>query len=123
MSSSCFSDKRILVVEDDASMLSVILLLLRTSGFQVEGLRSASAAIRRFAPGMWDLVITDFVMTDGNGEAFAAEIKRTDPKIMVMLVTGMPTLVKAPHLFDAILMKPFGGSEMLACLQTLFSAQ
>lgn len=45
-------------------------------------------ALKTFRAGEFDLVITDQVMADMNGEQLAAEIKAHAPHVPVILLTG-----------------------------------
>lgn len=110
--------KRLLIVDDEGPMLTAMLIVLRLYGFQAEGERTVASALARFAAEDWDVVLTDLAMPGRNGEELAAEIKQLNPRMPIVLMTGMSKVtVKSPELFDAILNKPFTPGEMLSCLE------
>ena len=58
---------RLLVVDDEPSMLDMLSLLWRAEGYEVETARSVGEARERLAERPVDLVLCDILMPDGNG--------------------------------------------------------
>lgn len=79
---------RILVVDDQPILNQLLGECLRADYHTVETALSGSDALEKFRAGKFDLVITDHVMAGMTGEQLAAEIKKLDPSIPVMLHSG-----------------------------------
>jgi DNA-binding response OmpR family regulator len=58
---------RILLVEDDRSLGTTLTERLRKEGFTAEWSTTCAEAARTFQNGVWDLVILDVGLPDGNG--------------------------------------------------------
>lgn len=107
---------RILVVDDEAAVCRAIKMLLAHEGHTVEMADSGETGLAKFAPGQFDLVITDFLMTGMDGSQFAAEIKARQPGLPVILATASvygrnPGDLPSVHV-DCLLNKPFTLAEL-----------
>ncbi|GAB6095579.1 hypothetical protein JCM14469_18310 [Desulfatiferula olefinivorans] len=82
--------ERILLVDDEASLMAMSRIMLTRLGYRVEGeSRPESAlAIFRSDPGRFDLVITDMTMPGMSGEQLVRHIRDIRPDIPVILITG-----------------------------------
>ena len=78
----------ILCVDDDAEQLGVRLFLLETRGYRVLAASSAAEALSLFRAHAVDLVLSDLVMPEMDGNAMAQRMKRMKPEIPVVLVSG-----------------------------------
>src|SRR4030095_341676 len=101
---------RILVVHDERAVLSILSSYLRSDGHEVTTISDARTGLLHAVGERWDLVITDRVMDGMSGDELAAEIKRHNKKMPVILITafadrGSPTDNNA--IFDLIVRKPF----------------
>jgi signal transduction histidine kinase/CheY-like chemotaxis protein len=82
--------ERILLVEDDQSLLDTTRKILAKLDYDVVGFsrpEDALAAFRR-APGSWDLILTDRTMPRLDGEELAKEILRLRPDMPIVMCTG-----------------------------------
>jgi DNA-binding response OmpR family regulator len=76
---------RILLVDDDPSLLVALAELLRNDGFVVTTARDGDEALRRLDQGWPDLLIIDLLMPRMDGLSLAREIKaRADLPIIVL---------------------------------------
>ena len=80
--------KRILLVDDEESILETYCSLLSENGFSVVTSDSVKNARKEFFNSQFDLVITDLGMTEDNGFTLAKEIKEKSPNTPVILLTG-----------------------------------
>ena len=80
----------ILVVEDDASILRLVQLILEGDGFEVLGASSAKNALQVEAhfPRTIHLLLSDIMMPDMCGPELADALKQLRPKMRVMLMSG-----------------------------------
>ncbi|MEI8341200.1 MAG: PAS domain S-box protein [Verrucomicrobiota bacterium] len=109
------SPLRILVAEDDPMVLEVVCAQLIEGGHLPEGVNSGTAGLEKFREdGRYDLVITDRAMPGMNGDQLAAAIKKINPAMPVMLLTGFGDMLDddATKDVDLVVSKPFTFSSL-----------
>jgi DNA-binding NtrC family response regulator len=79
---------RILVVEDDATMLDVIAEVLISAGYQVDRAASAEAGLAAASQARHDAVLVDLMLGAESGLDVMARIKSVDPHVEVIITTG-----------------------------------
>lgn len=81
---------RILVVDDDTSLLTALksALHLRMDDVLVETVDSGDAALERLEVSEFDVVITDIKMPGMDGLTLLREIRKCDPDLPALLITG-----------------------------------
>jgi two-component system response regulator RegA len=85
----------LLLVEDDASFRSRLAVTLQRRGFEVgaaSGLGEARALAQQLRP---DYAILDLRLGDGNGLDLVAELRRMNPSIRIVVLTGYGNLTTA----------------------------
>lgn len=116
---------RILLVEDEPTVLKVAARILREAGYDVleakegeEGLRVATREIGRL-----DLLLTDVVMPQLSGPELALRVRELCPKLPVIFCSGYLAGALDGQLTSGqtILAKPFTSSELLAAVSTAIS--
>jgi FixJ family two-component response regulator len=77
-------------VDDDAGLAELGAKLLTTLGYQVSSYIDPKILLQNFqtAPDAVDLVITDMIMPELNGQALARELLTIRPLLPVILYTG-----------------------------------
>jgi hypothetical protein len=82
--------ERILVVDDEPSILKVTGSILKRHGYRVTAESDSRRALQRFKrdPGAFDLVLSDVTMPKLTGDRLAAKILAIRPEIPVVLCTG-----------------------------------
>ena len=80
--------ERILIVEDDSFFREVFTDLLKEEGYCVEVAASGEEALEMIANREYHLVVTDLVMRDVSGLDILSAVKRLDPAVDVIMVTG-----------------------------------
>jgi PAS domain S-box-containing protein len=83
-------NERILLVDDDESVVNVIKQLLEQLGYQVTSKNSSREALELFSaqPNVFDLIITDQTMPEMTGEQLAKESIDLKPEVLIILCTG-----------------------------------
>jgi two-component system response regulator HydG len=81
-------EKRILLVEDDASQAAMIGLALKRLGFRVEAEKTVAAATARLEKEIFDAVVTDLRLGAGDGLQVLAAVKSSQPETGVIVITG-----------------------------------
>ena len=82
--------ERILLIDDEASILKVNKIRLERLGYHVTTQNISKNALFLFAkqPNAFDLIITDMTMPEQTGEQLAKECLRIRPDIPIILCTG-----------------------------------
>ncbi len=80
---------RILAVDDEPHVRSMIGATLERQGFDVQLAASGREALEILEQGAFDLVLTDIVMQDGNGIALLDRIHGQQPQLPVVMVTAI----------------------------------
>ena len=80
--------KRILLVDDEESILDTYSLLLAENGYSVVTSSSGNLALEQFLHQSFDLVITDLSMHDGDGFGLIEKIRDISTKIPIIAFTG-----------------------------------
>ena len=116
---------RILVVDDQPVLCQLMCEFLESDMHSVETATNAQQALEKFRSGKFDLVITDHIMAEMNGEQLAAEVKKIAPRIPVVLVTGFAQGSHAAEeqqsAIDFVLGKPMSQASLRKALATVMS--
>lgn len=86
---------RIIVVDDEPVIRSLLEAVLTPHGFQVEQLANACEARARFDRSDFDIAIIDKNLPDGNGLALCTELQAQDADCAVVLMSGYANLASA----------------------------
>ncbi|HJQ69095.1 MAG TPA: response regulator [Blastocatellia bacterium] len=86
---------RLLVVDDEESVAFTVSEVLRLEGYDVAMVLSGEEAIQRLQELQFDLVLTDLHMEDGDGISVLAEVRRTTPLTIAIVLTGFASLESA----------------------------
>jgi len=95
----------ILCVDDEVTPLTLRKCVLEKSGFQVLTAASANEALERIQVEHVDLVLTDLLMPGISGTELAREIKRLQPKLPVVLLSGVNEIPEDANHADFFLSK------------------
>ncbi|MEJ2039703.1 MAG: response regulator [Desulfosarcinaceae bacterium] len=112
------SKARILVVDDEPSLVNIMETILRRHGYEVDTAPSGESAVAGFRENPTDLVITDIRMPGMGGLDVLEAVKKIDPNVPVIVLTGHATLdvaisaLKDHGAFD-FLTKPQNTDNML----------
>lgn len=108
---------KILVVEDDRSVLSMIQTVLDTNGYQVLTAQRCQQGILMLTSHMPDLVVLDLGLPDMDGEEFIRVARRSSmiPIIVLSARSDEQDKISALDLgANDYITKPFGTGELLA---------
>lgn len=102
---------RVLVVDDDASVLGVVTEVLQDDGYDVTTAASGEAAIELLSGNQFALVMSDIRLPGINGVAVLEHVKKVNPRTNVIMITShgsLETSVDAlKHGAYDYLLKPF----------------
>jgi two-component system, cell cycle sensor histidine kinase and response regulator CckA len=109
--------QHILVVEDDAGVRELAVLLLTEAGYEVTPAASAEEGLRRARARTPDLLLTDVVMADASGGELALRLREEAPDLPILFMSGYTDDVVTRHLVRerrlAFLAKPFTRGTLL----------
>jgi len=108
---------RLLIVDDEASLVDFLSLLFQGEGYDVTTARSVEQARKCFEGASFDLVLCDILMPDGNGLDLLREIKAADgggPQVIMMTAyTSTKSAIEAMKLGATdYVSKPFDVDEL-----------
>lgn len=122
--------KRLLVVDDEGPVLKLVVRILATDNYEISQAESGEAALRVMQqPGFAgvDLLVTDLMMPGMNGRELAAVVRRTNPNVRVLYVTGFAdtlfTGVNELGPAESFIEKPFGADGLLEATRLLMFGQ
>ena len=116
---------RLLLIDDDARLSSMVGEYLRNSGFTVETAGSLAAGRERLGTGTYDALVLDLMLPDGDGLDLCREL-RADGRhrqlpLLMLTARGEPMdrIVGLELGADDYLPKPFEPRELLARVKAL----
>jgi len=86
---------KVLVVDDEPSILRLLREALAQWGYQVATASNAREALDALRTALYDAAITDIRMPEMGGLELLREIKKHDDSIEVIVMTGYPTIASA----------------------------
>ena len=98
---------KVLAIDDEQLILSLIENVLNRFGFKVETASNGKEGIQKFDTAEFDLIITDINMPGMDGNGVARHIRISEKRYTPIIgITGTPWLVEEKD-FDLIIKKPF----------------
>lgn len=108
---------RILVVDDEAPLMTALCRTLRQQGYETVGFTSGLAALEALHKSRYDLILTDLMMPEMNGIALLRAVAGIDPHLVAIVITGEGTIATAVEAMKAgaldYILKPFRLSIIL----------
>ena len=114
---------RLLVVDDEATILELLSGSLRLAGFEVMTASSGAEAVRAAASGRPDLVLLDVMMPDGDGFEALRRIRSGGAEVPVIFLTARDEVPDRVAGFavggDDYVTKPFSLDELLGRIRAV----
>ncbi len=115
-----FTMKRILIVDDDRDMCLLLERYLQRKGFETETAHTGNRGIALFKEKKFELVLCDFRLGDMEGREVLIEMKKTDPGVPVIIITGYSDIKIAIDVIKAgafdYITKPLVPDEVLTVI-------
>jgi DNA-binding response OmpR family regulator len=112
--------KRILVIDDDKSILRTFTRILQKNGYDIEVAETGKEAIEKSKKKHYDLALIDIRLPDMDGTDLLVKLQKTMEDAVKIMITGFPSLetgVKAlDEGADAYLVKPVKPEELIALI-------
>ena len=120
--------KRILIAEDDESIMKLEKRILEDAGYAVDCAKTGDMALELVRQFKYALVIADVMMPGVDGFDLTREVKKLyNRKVPVLIVTAMNQPLKAAHERDAkpmsAIQKPFTPQALLTAVRLLEGQQ
>lgn len=123
--------KRILVVDDDESIVMIVKEILQAKGYSVDTAKTGKEAIEKLeshvernlqiSRNIYDLALLDIKLPDVEGTKLLVRMHRISPRMMKIMVTGYPSLENAVESLnfgaDAYIIKPVEPEELLKVVE------
>ena len=111
---------RVLLVEDDGSLIDGLEYALKKDGFEVEVARSVEEFGKLYTDGRFDVVLLDVSLPDGNGFEICERIRRTSEVPILFLTDEEFNVVRGLDMGgDDYVSKPFRLNELLSRIHSL----
>lgn len=115
-------NKRILLVDDESDVTTVLTFVLEDYGFEVDSYNNPLNVLSNFKSNYYDLAILDIKMPEMNGFELFRKIRKVDENLRICFLTALtelrdhisdinelsPTFVK-----DWIIRKPISNKDLL----------
>ncbi len=112
--------RRVLLVEDTASLAAVYAEFLRGAGYQAEHARTAQEALAAARATPPDAVLLDVRLPDGDGLSVLRALRQGQPDVAVVIMTAHGSVATAVEAMRAgaadFLVKPFSADRMAVTL-------
>lgn len=114
---------RILLVEDEESILETLKLNLEFEGYDVVGLNRGREVLRTFNEQHFDLILLDIMLPDIDGLQLCEQLRLQDTDIPIIFITakdsGQDRIFGLKKGADDYISKPFQLEELLLRIQNL----
>lgn len=113
---------RVLVVDDEEMVRTVITKLLTLHGHTVQQATSGPEALDMTATDRPDIIFTDYGMPEMSGAELAKQLREQAPSLPIVLISGDTETRDAAPFVDAVIDKPFKLDDLESAIQNLLSA-
>jgi len=114
--------KKILVVDDDHIIRTIVSQMLSRLGYDVWSAADAREGLGIFLQNRFDIVLSDFEMPGMDGVDLAHSIKQRSPSTPVVIMTGARTeniFSRSSTAVDVVVSKPFTMAELNETIRTV----
>jgi DNA-binding response OmpR family regulator len=112
---------RILVIDDQADVRTMIAIVLRVRHFEIVEAATAAAALQAFENSSFDLAIVDIFLQGTNGFDLIRMMRDRIANLPVVAISGMTALdfvSASPELADVVcLQKPFRPNDLIRAIE------
>ena len=117
---------RILVIDDDAQVRSMLRTMLELEGYEVEDAPDGNEGLKLFRQKSADLVVTDIIMPEKDGMEIIIEMRREFADVKIIAISGGGHIIPDHYLDSAELFgavrtftKPIERKEFLEAVKEL----
>ena len=114
-----------LIIDDDADVRKMLTSILEDDGYSVEAVYNGREAIKACEKLPFDVALVDINLPDVKGTELLHELKRIQPRMVKIIVTGEPSVENAVKALyekaDGFITKPFDPHELLDTVRRLIA--
>lgn len=119
---------KILVLDDEPSILLMLRKMLERAGYEVDGALNGKEGMELFEKNKPDLLITDIIMPEKEGLEIIFDLRRNYPLLKIIAISGGGRIGPSGYLpgakllgADMIFQKPIVPREFLAAVAELLN--
>lgn len=116
--------RRILLVDDDPSILKITKLYLTKNGYVVEEASDGIAALNRITSESYDMVVLDLMLPKMDGWEVCRQLRSSNNNTPIIMLTARSEVHERIEGLrmgaDDYLIKPFDPNELLARMDSIF---
>lgn len=117
------SSPKVLLVDDNQSVVAVMKAMLEHNGFEVVSATNVTDALNQIVSQSFDALVTDLHMPNaGDGFSVVTAMRHAQPQALTLVVSGFPNVEDAMAAIalqaDDILIKPFDAGELTQRIRT-----
>jgi len=90
--------KRVLIIDDEPSVLVLLRAILEDCGYEVDEALNGEEGLQLFSKNSFDLVVIDMVMPIKDGLKTIMELKEETPDQLIIAISGGGTISKERYL-------------------------
>ena len=113
----------VLVVDDDSDVRRMLSSVLEDEGYSVEAVDNGRDAIKTCERLPFDVALLDINLPDVKGTELLHELKRIQPRMVKIIITGEPSVENAVKALyekaDGFITKPFDPQKLLDTVKRL----
>ena len=120
---------RVLLVEDDAAVMSVMVRYLGASGYETEAVESVEDALRSFGANKPAIIVTDIFFESGDdGFSLIERVRTRDADLPIIAISGgragFDVLAQAAKIgANATIEKPFSAAYLVDTIDRCLEAR
>jgi putative two-component system response regulator len=115
----------ILIVDDEEGVRKMLSSVLNDEGYLVEAVENGKKAIKACQKSVFDVALIDIELPDMKGTELLNRLKKQQPKMVRIIITGHPSLESAMKAVnekaDGYVLKPFEVTGLLAIIKRVFN--
>jgi DNA-binding response OmpR family regulator len=113
---------KVLLVDDDVAVLSMLEEVLQQEGYDVTTATSVPEALRHISSNVYNVLLSDLHMPGaGDGLTVVSAMRHANPKAVTMLLSAFPEMDAAAHAIllqaDQILVKPMDVTALVEAIK------
>lgn len=110
---------RVLVVDDELAICSIMTRTLERQGFSAASVSAASELASMLQSAAFDVVLLDRSMAMPDGSELVTVVRRHAPQAKLLFFTGEFVDAEQSALVDGVVQKPVNGKQLAALLHEL----
>jgi DNA-binding NtrC family response regulator len=119
--------RRVLVIDDQPDVRTMISIVLRIHHFEVVGVGTAAAGLNEFEGSPFDVAIVDIFLQGTNGVEVISKMRKRIPDFPIVAISGMMALdflTESPELSNIVcLQKPVRPAELVHATEAAMASR